>query len=109
MPHIAVDLERLKTPHCGLGQYTLHLGRALAHCADERTRLTYFAPADQAERFAGLDVTFEQPTLWRREAVARPLRPLLSLLAARQAPSICGTRPISRRSISRSTRACRCC
>jgi glycosyltransferase involved in cell wall biosynthesis len=77
MPHVTVDLERLKTLHCGLGQYSLHLGRELAKLAGEELRLTYFLPREQAGLFAGLDVRYEDVRPWRREALLRPLRSVI--------------------------------
>jgi glycosyltransferase involved in cell wall biosynthesis len=73
MPHVTVDLERLKNLHCGLGQYCLHLGRALPATAGD-IELTYFLPHDKADSFAGLDVQFEAAAAWRRETWLRPLR-----------------------------------
>jgi glycosyltransferase involved in cell wall biosynthesis len=73
MPQVTVDLERLKTLHCGLGQYCLHLGRALANTAGD-IELTYFLPRDKVDSFQGLDVHFQHASPWRREVWQRPLR-----------------------------------
>jgi glycosyltransferase involved in cell wall biosynthesis len=81
MPHVTIDLERLKTPHCGLGQYSLHLGRALAQQAGGELQLRLFLPPQQAALFAGLSVEFDYVRSWRREALVRPLRPLLAVLS----------------------------
>ncbi len=80
MAHVTIDLERLKTPHCGLGQYSLHLGRALAQQAGDELQLRLFLPPGQAALFAGLPVEFDFVRSWRREALMRPLRPLLAAL-----------------------------
>ena len=58
MHRICVDLERLKTLHCGLGQYSLHLGQWLARRAGEEFRLRFFVPPAQAALFANADVEF---------------------------------------------------
>ncbi len=79
MHRITVDFERLKTPHCGLGQYSLHLGRWLAKLAGDDLRLRYFLPRAQADLFAGQDVSFDYVRPWRREAWMRPLRGVLAL------------------------------
>lgn len=84
MHRITIDFERLKTPHCGLGQYSLHLGRWLARLAGADLRLRYFLPRAQVELFAGLDVDFDYVRPWRREAWLRPLRGVLSLAARSQ-------------------------
>lgn len=79
MHRITVDFERLKTPHCGLGQYSLHLGRWLAKLAGDDLRLHYFLPSEQARLFDGLPVAFDYVRPWRREPWLRPWRPLLAL------------------------------
>lgn len=78
MPHIAVDLERLKMLHCGLGQLSLHLGRALAQEAPADIELTYFLPAERAALFAGTRVRCAPVREWHRERFVAPLRPLLA-------------------------------
>src|SRR5690606_781835 len=78
MPHIAVDFERLKMLHCGLGQLSLHLGRALAQEAPADIELTYFLPAERAALFAGTRVRCAPVREWHRERFVAPLRPLLA-------------------------------
>jgi glycosyltransferase involved in cell wall biosynthesis len=77
MPNVTVDLERLKTLHCGLGQYSLHLGRELARHAEKDLRLTYFLPREQASLLADFEVGCEDVRPWRREALLRPLRSVI--------------------------------
>jgi glycosyltransferase involved in cell wall biosynthesis len=85
MRHITIDLERLKMPHCGLGQYSLHLGRALAKLAGDDVRLRFFLPQAQASHFADLDVDFDYVKPWRREAWLRSLRPMVRPFAGARA------------------------
>ena len=42
MPRIAVDLFKLRTPYCGLGQYCTHLGRAYESIAPSDLELIYW-------------------------------------------------------------------
>lgn len=79
MPRVIVDFERLKNPHCGLGQFALRLGRCLPEQADRSVKLCYFVPQSQANSFAGLNVDIQYVRPWRREALLGPVRPLVSL------------------------------
>ena len=77
MSHVAVDLEKLKTLHGGLGQFSLHLGRALLEVAAPDVRFTYLLPPERAPLFPRELVDFEFTHDWQREAILRPLRSLL--------------------------------
>jgi glycosyltransferase involved in cell wall biosynthesis len=76
-PRVVVDLEMLRNLHCGLGQFSLHLGRALLAEQASDLALTYLLPKSAASLFvdSARDVMFTQR--WRRESYHRRLRPLL--------------------------------
>lgn len=84
LPRIVVDLERLCHLHCGLGQYSLHLGRQLLQLAREQLRFSFLLPKAGAPLV--LDGSFDVLTaeVWRREMVQRALRPLVLPLARGQ-------------------------
>ena len=90
-PRVVIDLEKLRHINCGLGRFSLHLGRELLALADERFEPVFFLPrgaeawfADAAPlsgvRFGRLGVV-----PWRKEAVQRFYRPLVRPVMGRPA------------------------
>ena len=90
-PRVVIDLEKLRHINCGLGRFSLHLGRELLALADERFEPVFFLPrgaeawfADAAPlpggRFGRLDVA-----PWRKEVVQRFYRPLIRPVMGRRA------------------------
>lgn len=90
-PRVVIDLEKLRHINCGLGRFSLHLGRELLALADDRFEPVFFLPrgaeawfADAAPlpggRFGRLGVV-----PWRKEAVQRLYRPLVRPVMGRPA------------------------
>lgn len=44
LPRVVVDLEKLRHINCGLGRFSLHLGRELLASAAGRFRPVFFLP-----------------------------------------------------------------
>ena len=51
MKRVFIDFERIKNPYCGLGRYSIALGRELALLRPEHLDLTYFLPTDAKAYF----------------------------------------------------------
>ncbi len=81
MPAVLVTLDKLKDPNSGLGQFCLHLGRALAQLPDSRLRLTYLTPIEQFASFRELPVRLLPLRAWRKEKVTRLIRPVVPPMA----------------------------
>lgn len=83
MPRVLVDLFKLRTPHCGLGQYCLHLGRALSRqTSDIETNL--LVRDKDRKRLGAVAESFSPPN-WRKERVYRWLRPARAVLPSEPA------------------------
>jgi len=78
MSRIVVDLERLKYLHCGLGQFSLHLGQALLATSPSDLAMTFLVPPGGESLFAPATVDTIAATTWRREAVQRIFRPIVA-------------------------------
>ncbi len=62
MPKILVDLERLKHPYCGLGQFSKSLGKALLRNAPRDYEFTFLAPRTAADMFgSAVKLKYAQP------------------------------------------------
>lgn len=76
MPRVVVDLFKLRTPYCGLGQVCTHLGRALGNRPGDEFELNYFLRtkdrgaigADEASCVAAHDLRKEKVLRWVRPA-----------------------------------------
>ena len=77
LPRIVVDLEKLRHINCGLGRFSLHLGRELLALAPGRFDPTLFLPRDGTRHFP--ESRFERITVspWRKEVVFRRVRPFV--------------------------------
>jgi glycosyltransferase involved in cell wall biosynthesis len=76
VPSVVIDVERLKNIHCGLGQFSLHLSRAiLAEAGAEFEPILLLRP-QQRKYYADRPARFLDVTAWRREPVASLARPL---------------------------------
>ena len=79
LPQIVVDLEKLRHINCGLGRFSLYLGRELLGLAGGRFEPVFFLPRG-AERYfvdaAGVAHGTVRVRPWRKEGVQRWLRPL---------------------------------
>lgn len=77
MPTVVLDFERLKHPHCGLGQFCLHLGQALVSEGAGRIEPVFFLPYGAELGFAGEGYRRIYARPWKKEACYRWLRPCL--------------------------------
>ena len=77
LPRVVIDLEKLRHINCGLGRYSLHLGREILAVAAGRFQPVFLLPSG-AERYFP-DGGFESITVspWNKEAIRRIYRPLL--------------------------------
>ena len=91
LPRVVIDLEKLRHINCGLGRFSLHLGRELLALGDDRFEPVFFLPRG-AERWfgdvraaglAGVEILEVAP--WKKEAVQRFVRPLVRPVLGRPA------------------------
>lgn len=75
---LVVDLERAKYAHCGLGQFTLHLGRALLAQMPGSVTPTLLLPPRCTTAFQPGAFRLLPAKPWRKEAVQRWWRPFVS-------------------------------
>jgi glycosyltransferase involved in cell wall biosynthesis len=75
-----VDLEALRVRNCGLGQFSLSLGRALLAEAGDDVELSYFLRRTEHQYFQREGVALATATNLRRETYCAALRPLLRML-----------------------------
>ena len=73
VPTLLVDLERLKVPHCGLGEFSLRLGEELSRQESDLWRPVYLVPSGHEGRFGS----------WVGYEVASPRRRFLPRLSPR--------------------------
>ena len=73
MHSVVVDLSRIRDPHCGLGQFALHLGRAIEECRDEQIRPVFLVPGSSIRGDFLKETIRMRP--WQKEPVRRLLRP----------------------------------
>ncbi len=79
MARVLVDLFKLRTPHCGLGQYCLHLGRAMARQAGGVEAKFLVREKDRHHLGIDFDDCLSPPS-WRKERVYQWLRPARAVL-----------------------------
>ncbi len=86
-PRIVIDLEKLRHINCGLGRFSLHLGRELLALADDRFEPVFFLPSGAARWFgdarSGVETLEVAP--WKKEAVQRFVRPFVRPVLGRPA------------------------
>ena len=76
LPRVVIDLEKLRHINCGLGRYSLHLGREILAVAAGRFQPVFLLPSG-AERYfpeGGFESIAVSP--WNKEAIRRLYRPL---------------------------------
>ncbi len=78
MPAVVIDAQRLRKINCGLGQYCLHLCRAILEGAAEDIEPVLLVRSQEQRYFSGWSPRFLAPTGWQREPVATLVRPCLS-------------------------------
>lgn len=78
MTTVVIDLERLKFLQCGLGQFSLHLGRAILDETTDDIEPILLVPRGGEFHFAPRSPRTIPAMTWRKECVAGWLRPLVS-------------------------------
>lgn len=82
-PRVVIDLERMRHANCGLGRYCRHLAEGILSAPARSIEPVLFLPADGPQapptvrHFRDGDVEHIDVSPWRRESVARFLRPLV--------------------------------
>lgn len=90
-PRVVVDLEKLRHINCGLGRFSLHLGRELLALADDRFEPVFFLPKGAETWFAedgilpGTRFGRIGVAPWRKEVVQRFYRPFVRPVMGRPA------------------------
>jgi len=74
---VLVDLYKLKTLSCGLGQFSLHLGQALADQATDDCRLSMLVPWQGRNLLGGRRVSRLIAKPWTKDKLVRPVRQLV--------------------------------
>jgi glycosyltransferase involved in cell wall biosynthesis len=76
LPRVVIDLEKLRHINCGLGRFSLHLGKEMLAVAPGRFEPVLLLPKDGERHFpdGGYDTIHIAP--WKKEAVRRLYRPL---------------------------------
>jgi glycosyltransferase involved in cell wall biosynthesis len=80
MPSVLVSLDKLKEPYSGLGQFSHDLGRALLRCADPDVEFSYLVPGNRRDLFQGDGVRLVDVRPYKKETIARLIRPAATLL-----------------------------
>jgi len=90
LPRVVIDLEKLRHINCGLGRYSLHLGRELLALADGRFQPVFLLPSGAERYFPGAGFESIAVSPWNKEAVRSLYRPLLQplLRAVRTTPRV---------------------
>jgi glycosyltransferase involved in cell wall biosynthesis len=80
MHSVLIDLEKLKVPNCGLGQYSLHLVRAILRSRGDSFRPVLFVPRGRERLFPEPGVRFATVRPWKKERFVERIRPWLGPL-----------------------------
>lgn len=77
MQRVVIDLERLKVLHCGLGQYSLHLGRAIRDSLPEHLAPIFLVPKSRQHLITDDHRQCLHVAAWRKEKYVRLARPFV--------------------------------
>ena len=83
-----IDAERLRNVHCGLGQFALHLGRALLDELDGQLTPVLLVRPGNRELLADRTGRFLDASPWRAKPLAPFVRPWYGLLPLRGRPAL---------------------
>jgi glycosyltransferase involved in cell wall biosynthesis len=88
LANVVIDVERLRNVHCGLGQFALHLGRALLDELDGQLTPVLLVRPGNRELLADRTGRFLDASPWRAEPLAPFVRPWCGLLPFRGRPAL---------------------
>ena len=80
LPRVVIDLEKLRHINCGLGRYSLHLGREILSMAEGRFQPVFLLPSGAERYFPGGGFESVAVAPWNKEAVRRFYRPVVQPL-----------------------------
>jgi glycosyltransferase involved in cell wall biosynthesis len=89
LPRVVIDLEKLRHINCGLGRYSLHLGREILAVAEGRFQPVFLLPSGAERYFPGGGYESIPVSPWNKEALRRLYRPLVQ-------PLLLAMRPVQR-------------
>jgi len=87
-PRVVIDLEKLRHINCGLGRFSLHLGRELLRVAEGRFTPVLLLPRGAERYFPGENFARITVAPWRKEVAQRLLRPLVQPLLPRSSVAL---------------------
>lgn len=91
LPRVVIDLEKLRHINCGLGRFSLYLGRELLGLAEGHFEPVFFLPRNGEQYFQGANGVRHGTVRvrpWRKEGLQRWLRPLGRHLPGIERPSL---------------------
>lgn len=91
LPRVVIDLEKLRHINCGLGRFSLYLGRELLGLAEGRFEPVFFLPRNGEQYFQGADGVRHGTVRvrpWQKEGVQRWLRPVARHLPSGRQPDL---------------------
>ncbi|MFM7519989.1 MAG: glycosyltransferase family 4 protein [Planctomycetota bacterium] len=88
LPRVVIDLEKLRHINCGLGRFSLHLGRGIHAAAAGRFEPVFLLPRDGWRHFPGITAESLFVSPWRKEFVQRWLRPVVGRAAGGARPAL---------------------
>jgi glycosyltransferase involved in cell wall biosynthesis len=90
LPRVVIDLEKLRHINCGLGRYSLHLGREILPVAAGRFQPVFLLPRGAERYFPGGGFESIAVSPWNKEGVRRLYRPFVQplLTAVRPTPQV---------------------
>jgi len=91
LPRVVIDLEKLRHINCGLGRFSLYLGRELLGLAADQFDPVFFLPRGGERYFAdvgGVRHSTVRVRPWRKEGLQRWLRPLARHLPGTERPDL---------------------
>jgi len=77
LPRVVIDLEKLRHINCGLGRYSLHLGRELLTVAAGRFQPVFLLPRGAERYFPGGGFETISVSPWNKEAIRQLYRPFV--------------------------------
>jgi glycosyltransferase involved in cell wall biosynthesis len=80
---VVVDLTRVKSLYCGLGQFSYHLARALARASHPAVTPELLVPHDKRELMADVPLRQIGAFPWMKEQIQRYYRPCMARLMPR--------------------------